>query len=158
MPTCVMPRRSVADKAAALASSAACLLDVSGIRPREATQKLREAFQRHPELRQELIDKARATAVMGNCPKTRQAFRSGVAAWFAFAEALLGSSEAGWPPQIDHMLAWSHTFRCVGTFCNYEGHVRTACLALDLQFPAADNPALRRARGAIAKRMLHTQR
>ena len=48
--------------------------------------------------------------------------------------------------------------RCLGTFCNYEGYVRTACLAMGMDAPPAENQALRRARGAIAKRMAFTKR
>ena len=38
------------------------------------------------------------------------------------------------------------------------GYVRTACLALGLVAPTADEPVLRRARGAVAKRLTMTSR
>ena len=41
-----------------------------------------------------------------------------------------------------------------GTFSNYLGHLRTACLALDVPMPPADHPAVARAKTSIVKRML----
>lgn len=62
------------------------------------------------------------------------------------------------PPTIHNVLEWSHTFRCVGTFSNYVGHVRTICLAKDLEMPPATHPAIHRAKEAIIKRMLFVER
>ena len=59
---------------------------------------------------------------------------------------------------MDGLLEWSNLFRCLGTFANYVGHVRTACVALGLEMPPASDPALQRAKGAIVKRMLFTKR
>ena len=89
---------------------------------------------------------------------------------------MLGSEDAGWPPTVDDLVKWSHMFQSVGTFCNYEGkhncgvcfifnfacdlqgYVRTACLALNIRATLAYEPALRRAKGAIIKRMMSSTR
>ena len=72
-------------------------------------------------MRATFLENSRAAAVMGNCPKSRESFRSGVSLWCSFAKALHGREEAGWPPRLDDMIAWTHSFACLGTFCNYEG-------------------------------------
>jgi len=83
---------------------------------------------------------------------------AGVACWIRFAEATLGGRCNAFPPTLEGVLAWSHTFQCVGTFCNYSGHLRSVCLALDVGMPSASDPAIRRAKVAIVKRMLFTPR
>ena len=112
---------------------------------------------------------------MGSCPLTRASFKSGgssrlfvrvlclvgwagIRSWGAYAEAVHGSAELGWPPQMSDIIGWSHTFRCVGTFENYVGHVRTACMAMGLAAPDCGDTALKKAKTAIVKRMLWTSR
>ena len=171
-------------------------MNVAGVKPMEAVRRLSVEFAKHPAKRQRFDDMARASAIMGNRPRARESFlsgvpsrmfatpaagsvyaRAGVNAYCAFSVLLHGSEDAGWPPTVDDLVRWSHTFACVGTFCNYEsecmvtrapacvgaptglaGYVRTACSAMGLVAPAACDPVLRRTRGAIAKRMLHSTR
>ena len=45
----------------------------------------------------------------------------GINAWCMFSEVMFGSEEAGWPPSVDDLVLGSHTFACLGTYCNYEG-------------------------------------
>ena len=66
--------------------------------------------------------------------------------------------EVAFPPRLEDVLIWSNTFRCVGTFCNYLGHLRGACYALSIEAPPVGHPALRRAMASIAKRQLYTER
>jgi len=186
----------LAKRARELATMPPVLLNVDGVKPMEAVRRLGIEFDKHPEKRQRFNDMARASAVMGNRPRARESFlsgvslrmfgtsaagsvyaRAGVNAYCAFSALLHGSEDAGWPPTVDDLVCWSHTFACVGTFCNYEsecmatrapmcvgassglaGYVRTACSAMGLVAPAACDPVLRRTRGAIAKRMLHSTR
>ena len=77
--------------------------------------------------------------------------RTGFKNWVAFAEKLYGQRVDAMPPTLDGILAWSHTFRCAGTFANYCGHLRTVCTALDVDVPSAENAAIRRAKTAIVK-------
>ena len=75
------------------------------------------------------------------------------------------------PPELNDLIAWSTLFRSVGTFANYIGHVRTACLITEastkvrvflfrvgcglsccLSNKVFDDPALRRVKSGIAKR------
>ncbi len=44
--------------------------------------------------------------------------------------------------------------RCFGTYANYLGHLRGACLALGHEPPPVGHPAIRRAMVAITKREL----
>ena len=77
-----------------------------------------------------------------------------------------------WPPALEVLQAWSALFRCVGTFSNYLGYVRTGCLVvkcdtkvLYILAPVGagwshvgcvaqvfDDPALRRAKASVVKR------
>ena len=75
-----------------------------------------------------------------------------------FAEKSLGSVSAGFPPTVDGILAWSNFFKCVGTFSNYVGYVRSACCALDVQCPPAGETAIQRAKVTIVKRMVESPR
>jgi hypothetical protein len=165
-------QKSLAQQAKELGSQPLVLVDVTGVKPVVAMQRMKAQFLAHPSRRRKFEEMAKANAVMGNCPKSRSSFRSGVNAWCTFADTMYGDENVGWPPSVDGIVQWSHFFGCLGTFCNYEGvhfccvahvssyrcsvagHVRTACLALGLVAPVASDPALRRARGAIAKRML----
>ena len=71
---------------------------------------------------------------------------------------MFGPRERVFPATVDKILLWSHTFRCGGTFCNYLGYVRSVSLALGLDCPSADHPAIRRAVVAIVKRRMFTGR
>ena len=82
----------------------------------------------------------------------------GLRHWVEFSEIRYGNAELGWPPKRDDLVAWSNLFRCIGTFSNYLGYVRTACIAMDMPCPPAGDEALRRAKGAIVKRQLFTPR
>jgi len=53
------------------------------------------------------------------------------------------------PPDIESLLQWSALFRCKGTFGNYLGYVRTACLLLNAPVDVFDHPAVRRAKLSI---------
>lgn len=82
----------------------------------------------------------------------------GLRNWCDFAKVFFGNADAGFPPTVDAIVCWSHTFRCVGTFSNYLGYLRSACMALDVEAPPSDLPVLRRAKSAIVKRMLWSPR
>ena len=58
------------------------------------------------------------------------------------------------PPRLHDVLAWSNTFRCLGTFGNYLSYLRAACHAIGCDAPPVGHPALRRAMIAIIKREL----
>ena len=85
-------------------------------------------------------------------------FSAGIRSWVNFARVRYGSEDAAFPPQLGGLLEWSHTFRCVGTYSNYLGYVRSACLALGIEIAEAGHPALLRAKIAVTKRMLFTSR
>ena len=101
----------------------AVLLGIEKMRPTQVIKKLRVAFASDPAMRAQFGGAARANAVMGNCPKSRASFASGIECYCQFAELMFGSEGAGWPPTVDSLVTWSHTFSCVGTFRNYEGQL-----------------------------------
>ncbi len=82
----------------------------------------------------------------------------------------LGTRKKGlyFPPSLDTLLAWSTLFRSGGTWANYAGYVRTACIIVNASTQARclchlgpaqarlvcqvfDSPALKRARDSVAK-------
>ena len=81
---------------------------------------------------------------------------AGLKNWFEFSELRYG--EDVFPPDLGGILEWSNTFRCVGTFVNYAGYVRTACIALDMPYVKNSHPAMQRAKLSVVKRMMFTSR
>ena len=148
----------IISEALALADAPPLLLDVTGKGPNDAIRLLKESLP--CDMRERILwqRRARVAAVLGSCPKTRSSFRSGIRNWVNFIGALHRSYECAFPARLDDVLSWSHVFRCVGTWSNYMGYLRTASVALDLPCPAADHPALKHAKIGVLKRMLHTPR
>ena len=66
---------------------------------------------------------------------------------------MLGRKGRESPPTQSEVLAWSSLFRCSGTFFNYFGHLRLACVILNVSTAAFDNaPIVKRAKISIDKR------
>ena len=82
----------------------------------------------------------------------------GIRHWLEFAKKFLGDEKLAFPPQLRDLLAYSHSFRCVGTYHNYVGFVRKAAVALDLPVPPANCEAISHAKAAVLKRQLFTSR
>lgn len=70
--------RELAQQARDLAAQPNILLDVTGLKPVEVIKRLRTTFERNPGQREGFHSMARANAIMGNCPKSRESFRSGL--------------------------------------------------------------------------------
>ena len=161
-----------------LVQSPVTMLDVAGAKPSDALRRLKDTLPLDKMDRVAWARHARIAAVLGNCPKSLESFKSGslmvlisvfthhylcstapgLRNWCDFAAIFYGCSERGFPPELEGIVCWSHTFRCVGTFTNYLGYLRNACLALDISAPPVDHPLLRRAKGAIVKKMVHSPR
>ena len=141
-----------------LADAPSTILNITGQGPNAAISTFRDALPASAADRKTWIRSARISAVLGSCPKSRKSFRSGLTNWINFCAVLYNDPVEGFPPRLDDILAWSHTFRCVGTFCNYLGYLRTACVALDISPPPVADPALHHAKVAITKRMLFSSR
>lgn len=131
-------------------------VDMSSLGPRMAIKNAE--FPKSASARREWLASARIAAVLGSCPRSLDSFRSGLRCYMKFAEKSLGSVSAGFPPTVDGILAWSNFFKCVGTFSNYVGYVRSACCALDVQCPPAGETAIQRAKVTIVKRMVESPR
>ena len=95
---------------------------------------------------------ARITAILGSNARTLPSVRSGVRCYLAFAGLVCDrvnikhcviNMKTGHhgvellPPRLDILLAWSTLFRCVGTWKNYLGHVKTCCLLADVSTKVA---------------------
>ena len=132
--------------------------DISGLTPCVATRYLRETMPMDAQGRLEWCRQAKIAAILGSCPKSRKSFASGIKHWISFAEQVLGGRNMAFPPSLEGILVWSHTFRCVGTFANYYGYLRSACLVLEIEPLPASHPAIHRAKTAIVKRMLWTSK
>ncbi len=166
----------LAEQALALCEAPQLMVDVTGCGPNAALQLLRQTLPSDASSRLEWCRRAKIAAIVGSCPKSRDSFRSGppfactilrhglasrlsgIRNWISFAEVALGGAQFAFPPSLEGIIAWSHAFRCVGTYANYLGYLRSACLALDLDVPPANHLAIQRAKIAIVKRMLFTPR
>ena len=78
--------------------------------------------------------------------------------WIKYIDIAKGADAVPFPVSTEDILGWSLTFRCLGTFSNYLTHIRGASCALGHEPPPVGHPAIKRAMGAIAKRMLFSPR
>ena len=75
---CLVPLcRGLAHRAMLLADQQSSLLNVKDLRPTDTLKRMKIVFNRDPAQKQLFVDSARASAVMGNCPKSRESFRAG---------------------------------------------------------------------------------
>jgi hypothetical protein len=117
---------------------------------------------------------------MGSCPDSHESFKSGVRHWLKHIEITHGPEAVGevaYPPQLEDILVWSNSFRfatavtygrlsvcallatrCMKTFGNYLGYVRSSCHAVGCEAPPVGHPAISRAMISIGKRSLSSSR
>lgn len=92
------------------------MLDVTNKRPSEALALLERNMPEDPDERTYWRSAARVAAVMGSCPRSLPSFKSGLKNWIRFIEIIHGRESVAneaFPPSIDNVLAWTHTFRCM---------------------------------------------
>ena len=104
------------------------------------------------------VEQAALDAILGACPKSMDSVRCGIRCYVAYARAMLPDGCRCFPPKLDILLSWSTLFRCEGTWANYVGYVRTACLLIKAPVDVFGDPAVKRAKIAIRKRCLFTSR
>ena len=178
-------KRPRIEEALSLTSRPTLLLNVRSATPLEALELLHRNLPRDEASLREWRHGARVAAVMGSCPRSKTSFKSGLFCfhaplgadwcacavpcisvtglrhWIRFIEITHGKRRAdavALPPDLLDVLAWSNTFRCLGTFANYLGHLRCACHALGLDAPPIGHQAIKRAMAGIVKRQLHDPR
>ena len=134
------------------------LLDVRGCGPTAALGRLVDVVPVCPALREDWLQQARSAAVLGSCPRSRDSMRSGLRNWINFVSIATRDTERPFPPDFGLVITWCHTFRCLGTYCNYPGHLRSVCHALGIVGPPVAHPAIGRAKSAIVKRMVFSPR
>lgn len=83
---------------------------------------------------------------------------SGVRHWLEYIDIVKGNGESAFPPDLNDVIGWANTFRCLGTFGNYLTFLRTACLTWGYVPPPVGHPAISRAMNAIGKRQLFVAR
>ena len=97
--------------------------------PRRTMQSL-DLCNMDPTEKAEWAADARVKAILGSCSKTLPSVRSGILCYIAFADELAAPRKVKqyFPPSVETLVAWSLMFRCEGTWSNYVGYVRTACM------------------------------
>ena len=95
------------------------------------------------------LESARIEAILGSCPKSLPSVVSGIR---AFAAEILRAGGHEFPPTLSGLLAWSLLFRSEHTFANYLGYARVGCALVNKPCHVFDDPVLRRAKVAVAKR------
>ena len=98
-------------------------------------------------------ESARQEAILGSCRKSLPSVRSGIRLWRAFAADVLGMQGAPFPPTLDGLLVYSSCFRCAATYGNYLTYARVGCLLAGKPDEVFDSPVLKRAKGAVLKRL-----
>jgi len=114
-PVCA-PSASGVRLAAELPDAPTSLLQLSGRRPLQALESLRDMLPKDPVLLAQWRAKARVAAVMGSCPRSKGSFKSGLRHWCDFISITHGAENAdtaAFPPCLGDVLAWSNTFRYV---------------------------------------------
>ena len=100
-----------------------------------------------------LCKAATQVAVLGAAPRSDAWKSSGMNSWTRFAQRVLRMRrEDCLPPTTDGLVAWSMAFKSRGTYDNYCGGVKSACLMWGLDVTAFNSELLGRAKMAIAKR------
>ena len=118
--------------------------------PKRALAELTEKIKTSSDA-EAFVKKARLDAILGAAPRSQPRIISGLRAWTAFALNILKQKGCDLPPSEDGLLAWSRIFRSRGTFANYLGAVKTACLISNVPTDVFESVALRRAKIAIGK-------
>ena len=102
------------------------------------------------------MEEARLDAILCSCRRSLPSLRSGIRCYMSFVAhcAIAGKERKPqyFPPSLETLLAWSSLFRCPGTWSNYIGYVKTACMLCKASTAVLDDPAMRRAKSSIAKR------
>jgi hypothetical protein len=128
-----------------------------GCGPRGALRKVVEGLESEFD-KQAFVQKAALDAILGACPKSMNSVRCGIRCYVAYAQAMQPEGYRYFPPKLDILLSWSTLFRSEGTWANYIGYVRTACILIKAPVDVFSDPAMRRAKIAIRKRCLFTSR
>ena len=97
-----------------------------GVGPRGAVKRLQSQIADGTDV-DVWLDAARNDAILDSCRLSMKSVRSGVRCYLAFLETVAPRATP-FPPRLDILMAWSTNFRHEGTFGNYIGYVRTACL------------------------------
>ena len=148
-------------EAAQCGSEPTVVLHVVGSKPMDALQQLKKDLGDDPLARSAWRDKARVAAIFGSCPRSRSCLKAGVRHWIEYVSVVHGKERVeakAFPPMLDDILGWSNTFRCLGTFSNYLGYLRSHCLAHGCEPPPTGSMAIKRAMIAIGKRQAFVSR
>jgi len=135
----------------------AAMKDAEGLGPRAALKRKMQTLHSEEDKRLFVVQ-ARLDAILGSCLGSMDSVRSGVRCYMAFVDNM-GHREGSYlPPSLDMVLTWSTFFRSEGTFSNYLGYVRTACMTFGVAVDVFREPAIRRCKEAIKKRCIADQR
>ena len=132
------------------------LFNATGLTPIAALANMKSSCSS-----QEWRQRARISAVLSSCPDSRAALKSGVACWMKHVisqHGPLALVEQAFPPPLNEILVWSHSFACAGTFGNYLSSLRKACQVLDVAGPPPSDPCIRAAMAGVIKRRAHIPR
>ena len=122
------------------------------IGPMRTLQKLDEVLV-DQDAKDKWLATARVDALVGASKGSIASVNSGVKGYLKFALKVLGKCEAdAIPPSVDDLLAWSMLFRHPTTFSNYLGYLKLGCMLVRKSTAVFDDPAVKRAKRAIAKR------
>ena len=155
-----MDAHDLVEKAVALSESGSVsqrveLIPTAG--PRRALQRLKQVVAGPGEVNR-WLEEARLQAIVGSCPRSLESVKSGLRCWTGFAQDVLKLHGRELPPPLEGLQQWSLLFRHPKTWSNYLSYVKLGCQVLGLSTAVFNESVLRRAKVAIAKRMIFKPR
>jgi hypothetical protein len=110
-------------------------------------------------VRSDWLERARIVAILGPAARSLPSLRSGLRAWVGYARQVLRCRVGQeFPPSVDGIVAWSLLFGNPGTFANYLNYLRVGCILARLPVAVFAAPEIKRAKAAIARRLLFNPR
>ena len=96
---------------------------LQGAGPRAAAKVLAQTLDTD-EARIKWELEASMDAIVGSIAGSKSSVLSGIRAWMWFHARVLRRAGAPFPPRVDDLLCWSHTFQNAKTFVNYCSYVK----------------------------------
>lgn len=102
--------------------------------------------------RKAYVEELRIQAVLDSARASHPRIMSGLRAWSAFVDQVLGTPGRHLPPTVDGLVAFSAFFRSVGTYSNYISSIAYACCVLNVPDDACRHRMVKRAKAAVKSR------
>lgn len=125
--------------------------------PRKEARRVATALTT-PSQRQRWLARAKVSALAQIAPTTARSLRSGLRTWRAFVDGICPECAGEMPPRLGPLVAWSNVLSNCGTYTNYLGHLRRACLMQNKDVAVFGHPAIKEAKAGLRRRRRRPRR